>query len=426
MTSLTEPSPAQEPSDVVVLRGRVVTPGGVLDDGVVVLAGPTIAWVGPAGEVPGEWRGGAPEPAAGTTILPGLVDIHCHGGGGASFPDATTAEQVRSAADEHLRHGTTSLVASLVTASGDVLCERAALLADAADAGVLVGIHAEGPFLSYERRGAQSPEHLVDGDPRLVERLAAAARGHLVTMTVAPEVPGVVCPPDDVLAALVAAGAIPSPGHSDGTFEQFEAAITRSVALLRAAPGAPSTRPTATHLFNGMRPLHHREPGPVAASLDAAARGEMVVEMVADGTHLAYGTVRTVFDLVGPDAIALVTDAMAATGMADGDYRLGPMAVRVADGVARIVTPDEHGEPVAGAIAGGTAHLLDVVRHAVAAGVPLADAVLAAGRTPASVLGRTDIGVLVPGARADVLVTDGALHPLRVLRAGRDTLPTHP
>jgi len=125
-----------------------------------------------------------------------------------------------------------------------------------------------------------------------------------------------------------------------------------------------------------------------------------------------------VFDLVGPDAIALVTDAMAATGMADGDYRLGPMAVQVAGGVARIVTPDAAGVPVAGAIAGGTAHLLDVVRQVVAAGVPLADAVLAAGRTPAGVLGRADIGVLAPGARADVLVTDDDLRPRRVLRGG--------
>jgi len=400
-----------------LLRGRVVTPDGVLDDGVLVLVGPAIAWVGPADEVPPAWRDAVPAPSD-ETILPGLVDIHCPGGGGASFPDATTPEEVRRAADEHLRHGTTSLVASLVTADAETLCARAALLADEVDAGHLVGIHAEGPFLSFARRGAQSPEHLVPGDPHLVRRLAAAARGHLVTMTVAPELPGVVGPPDDVLAALVAAGAVPSPGHSDASFEQFEAGLTRAAHLLRTDPHARSGRPTATHLFNGMRPLHHRDPGPVAASLDAASRGEAVVELVADGTHLADGTVRTVFDLVGPDAIALVTDAMAATGMADGDYRLGPMAVQVAGGVARIVTPGADGVPVAGAIAGGTAHLLDVVRHVVAAGVPLVDAVLAAGRTPAGVLGRTDIGVLAAGARADVLITDDDLRPRRVLRGG--------
>ena len=401
------------PTPSFVLRGRVVTPDGVVEDGAVAVDGSTIAWVGAVDDVPEPWRAALGAPTT-DTLLPGLVDVHCHGGGGASFPDATTADEVTRAAAEHLRHGTTSLVASTVTASADVLLARAALLADAVEAGLLVGIHAEGPFLSHARRGAQSPEHLVAGDPDLVRRMAEAARGHLVTMTVAPEVPGVVAPPDDVMAALVAAGAIPSIGHTDATAEQAEVAIARACGLLATDPGARSSRPTATHLFNGMRPLHHRDPGPVAACLAAAARGDLVVELVADGTHLADATVRTVFDLVGPTAIVLVTDAMAAAGMPDGDYRLGPMDVRVAGGVARIVGPDGS----SGAIAGGTAHLLDVVRCAVRAGVPLADVVRAASLTPAGVLGRADIGALTVGRRADVVVVDDHLHPLRVLRAG--------
>lgn len=398
---------------VVVARGRVVTPDGVLDDGAVAVEGAAIAWVGPAGEAPEPWRAALPGPTS-DTVLPGLVDIHCHGGGGASFPDATSSDEVATAAGEHLRHGTTSLVGSLVTAAADVLVERAALLAGAVDAGVLVGVHAEGPFLSYERRGAQSPDHLVPGDPALVRRLAEAAHGHLVTMTVAPEVPGVVAPPDDVMAALVGAGALPSVGHTDGSAEQAEAAIARAVTLLAANPATAGRRPTATHLFNGMRPLHHRDPGPVAACLAATARGELVVELVADGTHLADATVRAVFDLVGPESIVLVTDAMAAAGLGDGDYRLGPMDVRVAGGVARIVGPDG----AAGSIAGGTAHLLDVVRCTVRAGVPLVDAVRAASLTPATVLGRADVGALAAGRRADLVVADGDLRPRRVMRAG--------
>lgn len=394
-----------------VLRGRVVTPDEVVADGAVVVESELLRWVGPATAVPEAWRGVLPAPSD-DTLLPGLVDIHCHGGGGASFPDATTAHEVTTAADEHLRHGTTTLVASLVTAAGDVLVERARLLADAVEAGVLAGVHAEGPFLSYERRGAQSPDHLVPGDPGLVRRLVEASRGTLVTMTVAPEVPGVVGPPDDVMAALVAGGALPSVGHTNGTAEQAEAAIARAVELLGALPGG--RRATATHLFNGMRPLHHREPGPVAACLAAAARGELVVELVADGTHLADATVRMVFDLVGPDSILLVTDAMAAAGLGDGDYRLGPMDVRVADGVARIVQPDGS----AGSIAGGVAHLLDVVRSTAGAGVGLVDAVRAASRTPAAVLGLAGVGGLVAGHRADVVVVDDELRPLRVLRGG--------
>ncbi|AEI12956.1 N-acetylglucosamine-6-phosphate deacetylase [Cellulomonas gilvus] len=391
-----------------LLRGRVVTPSTVIADGVVVIEGERLAWVGPAERLPA----GLTAPAASDlTLLPGLVDLHCHGGGGTSFPDAVTAAEVAQAADEHLRHGTTTLVASLVTAPADVLLARTALLADAADAGVVAGIHLEGPFLSADRCGAQNPADMLAGDPALVRSIAHAARGHLVTMTVAPEVDGA----HDVLEALVEAGALPSIGHTDASAEQVDAAADRTFDLLAASDAARSERPTATHLFNGMRPVHHRDPGPVTACLAAAARGELVVELVADGTHLAAGTVRAVFDLLGADSIALVTDAMAAAGMPDGDYQLGPMAVRVADGVARIVTEDGQ----AGAIAGGTAHLLDVLRFVVTHGVPLVEAVRAAATTPATVLGRRDVGALAAGRRADVLVVDDALRPLRVLRAGR-------
>ncbi|WP_249669210.1 N-acetylglucosamine-6-phosphate deacetylase [Cellulomonas hominis] len=427
---------AESPAADVVLRGEVVTPTEVVPDGAVVLSEGRIAWVGPAAQLPGTWADDLPtDPAPGTTLLPGLVDLHDHGGGGASFPDATTREDALVAAREHLRHGTTSLVASLVTAPRDVLLSRAALLADLVESGDLVGIHAEGPFLSVDRCGAQNPADMLAGDPGLVVDLAAAARGHLVTMTVAPEVPGVAdghggadgpgTGGDDVLAALVRSGAVPSVGHTDASSEQVDAAVARTRALLSggrrsAAAGGGggrgrSPRPTATHLFNGMRPLHHRDPGPIAACLAAAARGDLVVELVADGTHLADGTVRAVFDLVGPGSIALVTDAMAAAGMADGDYRLGPMAVRVGDGVARVLEDDG----TAGAIAGGTAHLLDVVRTVVASGIGIVAAVRAAATTPAEVLGRSDLGALAVGRRGDVVVTDEDLAPVAVYRAGR-------
>uniref|UniRef100_UPI001295A775 amidohydrolase family protein n=1 Tax=Modestobacter roseus TaxID=1181884 RepID=UPI001295A775 len=145
--------------------------------------------------------------------------------------------------------------------------------------------------------------------------------------------------------------------------------------------------------------------------LAAAARGELVLEVIADGVHLAPETVAMLFDLVGPDAIALVTDAMAAAGMADGSYNLGSLPVAVRDGVARLAGGS-------GAIAGGTARLVDVVRRTVAAGVPLADAVRSAAVTPARLLGREDVGELAAGRRADVLVTDLDLTPTAVLRGG--------
>lgn len=410
-----------------VLRGEVVTPTEILTDGAVVLIDDRIAWVGLVADLPGQWREDLPaEPAPGTTVLPGLIDLHDHGGGGESFPDATGADQVRTAAREHLRHGTTGLVASLVTAPREVLLARAALLADLVDAGELIGIHAEGPFLSADRCGAQNPDDMLGGDPVLVAELAAAARGHLVTMTVAPEVPGVADGGPgrpDALSALVEAGAVPSIGHTDAHAPVVEAAIARGRALLAGGEraesvggGVPGRSPrlTATHLFNGMRPLHHRDPGPIAACLAAASRGELVVELVADGTHLDPATVRSVFDLVGPEQIMLVTDAMAAAGMPDGDYRLGPMAVRVGDGVARLIAEDG----ASGAIAGGTAHLIDVVRATVAAGVPLVSAVRAAATTPATVVGSDDLGALVAGRRGDVLVTQDDLSPVAVYRGG--------
>lgn len=399
---------------VEALRGRVVAPGRVLEDGVVVVEDARITWVGPAADAPS----GVVVPDARTeppTYLPGLVDIHCHGGGGAGFPDSPDVATARRAALEHLRHGTTSLVASLVTADEDTLLARTATLAELADAGELAGIHLEGPYLSPHRCGAQDPAFMTEGRPGTVRRVAQVARGWLATMTVAPDVPGVTGR-DGVAATLADVGAVPSLGHTDATDVVMAAALAEARTAL-AAPGARSPRPTVTHLFNGMAPWHHRVPGPVPAALAAAARGDAVIELVADGVHLAPGTVRAVFSLVGAANIALVTDAMAAAGMPDGDYVLGPAAVVVRDGVARLA-PEPGAPPDSGAIAGGTAHLLDVVRATVAAGVDLLDAVTAATATPAAVLGRTDVGALAAGLRADVVELDGDMRPLRVMRAG--------
>ncbi|PZR52044.1 N-acetylglucosamine-6-phosphate deacetylase [Xylanimonas oleitrophica] len=410
-----------DPNVPMVLRGRVVLPDTVLDDGVVVVTGDRLAFVGPVEDALtlGFLPGAPPAAAPGTTVLPGLVDLHNHGGGGASFPDATTPDEVRTAVEAHLGAGTTTMLGSLVTASRETLLERAVLLGSLVERGLLAGIHAEGPFLSHERRGAQSPEHLLPGDVGLLRELVAASGGHLRTMTVAPEVPGVVGP-GGVAEALVEAGVVPSLGHTAGSAEQAEALVAQVAPALRAraADGGPAREMTVTHLFNGMPPLHHRDPGPVAACMAAAGRGEVVAELVGDGVHLAPATVRSMFGALGADRLALVTDAMAAAGMPDGSYELGPMAVTVHGGVARLVDPARPQDPHAGAIAGGTARLVDVVRATVTAGVPLADAVRSASWVPARVLGLSDVGGLVAGRRADVLVTDGDLRPLLVLRAG--------
>lgn len=399
-------------------RGRVVTPTAVIDGGAVVIEGDRIVFVGTYDEACarfGSLVGQLVELADDAVILPGLVDIHNHGGGGASFPDVASADEAMTAVLEHRRHGTTTLVASLVTADRETLLRRAATLGELGEAGELAGIHLEGPFLSADRCGAQNPTDMLAGDPGLVRAIAKASRGHFVTMTVAPEVPGIVGP-GGVIETLIEVGALPSIGHTDCSVAQVEVAVDCAAAALDAA-GRPEARITATHLFNGMRPVHHRDPGPILGCLAAAARGRLVVELIGDGTHLDPATVRSVIDLVGTDghgvgrdAVVFVTDAMAAAGLPDGPYQLGPMSVTVADGVARLTE--------GGAIAGGTAHLLDIVRTSVAGGVPLVAAVRAASATPAAVLGLDDVGGLVAGYRADVLVVDAHLRPVRVLRAG--------
>lgn len=384
-----------------------MTPGAVIEDGVVVYDGEVVRWVGAVDQVPAELRGVADgaERYEGH-VLPGLVDLHCHGGGGASFPDAADAEAARTAVAEHRRHGTTSLVASLVTAEPRVLRERTALLVELAEAGEIAGIHFEGPFIAAERCGAQNPAAIQAPDAALTAELLELGRGHVVTMTIAPEAPGAA----EVSRALAAGGALPSFGHTVASAAQARRAAREAGEELGRAPGARSARPTVTHLCNGMNPMHHREPGPIPEFLAAAGRGRLVLELIADGTHLHPDLVRAFFEIAGRENIVLVTDAMAATGMPDGDYQLGSLAVTVADGVARLTGGTS--------IAGGTAHLIDVVRATVAGGVALADAVFAAATGPALVLGDQTVGALEAGRRADILITDEDLRPVRVIRKG--------
>lgn len=387
------------PPVTALIRGDLISSGRRLDDAVVQVERDRFGWVGPAASWPGAEL---PPPAPGQLILPGLVDVHCHGGGGAGFPEADDTA-VRTATDHHLHQGTTGLVASLVSAPGDVLAERVRALVPHVAAGRLVGIHLEGPFLVSTRCGAQDPRTIVPGDPILLRRLIDAGQGTIVSITLAPETARL----EELLDILGAADVTPSFGHTDASTAATNAAI--------AAVGG--RRLGATHLFNAMPPLLSRAPGPVAACLAAAARGEMVLELVADGVHLADETVSMVFELVGAEQIALVTDATAAAGMPDGRYPLGTMTIDVVAGQARLVAPP--GE--AGAIAGGTARLIDVLRRTVQqAGVALTDAVTAATSTPARLIGREgDLGDVLPGRRADLLLTDHKLRPQGVLRAGR-------
>jgi N-acetylglucosamine-6-phosphate deacetylase len=384
-----------------LLTGSVVGPQGLVPDGAVVVSGATIGWVGPRAALPKEWSH-AVEPegwATGRTLLPGLVDIHCHGGGGGEFgPEAAGA---RKAIDHHHRSGTTTLVGSLVSGFRPTMLDGIRALVPYAADGELAGIHLEGPFLSGARCGAQDPEALGPPDPAFLDEVATAGAGFVAHMTYAPELPGA----GDVPRALAELGAVASVGHTDADWAGAAAALTS------ARTGARGGLPLVTHLFNGMPPMHHRAPGPVAAALSAAGRGEAVVELIADGVHLDAGTVRMVFDTVGAEHIALVSDAMAAAGLPDGDYTLGRQAVRVTGREARLVP--------SGSLAGGVSTVLEQVRWCVQElGIGLLDAVTAASRTPARALALAGAGSLAAGAHADVVVVDDDLVALRVMRRG--------
>ncbi len=387
---------AHKTPDRLLTGGRVVTPEGVLSPGWIRVAGNLIDAVGPGAATPPLPPGLPVTDLRGHWVLPGFVDMHVHGGGGASFP-AGPADDARRAAEFHRGHGSTTIVASLVTAPLADLEARAATLAALAGQDVIAGIHLEGPFLSTARCGAQDPRHMLAPDLAVFERLHMAAAGHLRVITIAPELPGAA----GLIKAAAWAGVTAAVGHTDATAD-----------IASAAVDAGATH--ATHVFNGMRPLHHREPGPAGVLLD---RDEVTCEVIADGVHLHDIVIRLAARAAGPGRLVLITDAMAAAGMPDGSYRLGSMRVDVAGGVARLAGGGEPG--TAGAIAGSTATMADVVRHAVAAGLPVTAVAAAASTTPARVLGLGDrTGALRAGLDADLVVCDEEFRLRAVMRQG--------
>ncbi len=264
---------------------------------------------------------------------------------------------------------------------------------------MLAGIHLEGPWLSARRCGAHEPSTLRDPDPAEVRAVLAAGRGTIRMVTLAPELDGAT----DAIRAVVGAGAVAAVGHTDATYDQARAAV---------AAGAT----VATHLFNAMRPVHHREPGPVVALVED---DRVTLELITDGVHLHPALLREVVARAGADRVSLVTDAMAAAGMPDGGYEIGALAVDVVDGVARLAGADT--------IAGSTATMDALFRFAVAHSPADPDAdpdagLLAAVRStsvvPARALGLEDVGSLQTGAYADLVVLDTDLVVVRVMRRG--------
>jgi len=318
---------------------------------------------------------------AGAILTPGFVDIHGHGGGGASFDDGP--EAIAAARAVHRAHGTTRAVLSLVTATVDDLAARVGVVAElAGDDSTILGSHLEGPFLDAAHKGAHTESLLRAPDPASVDRLVQAGRGTLRQVTLAPELPGGL----DATRRFVGAGVAVAVGHTGATQAEAAAAFDAGASLL-------------THAFNAMPGIHHRAPGPVVAAMRDP---RVTLELIADGIHVHPDVVALAF-AGAPGRIALITDAMAAAGAPDGHYALGGLAVTVRGGTARL--------DAGGAIAGSTLTQDAALRLVVGCGVALPDAVAALTTVPARALGLEGrFGSLRPGAAADAVLWDERLH----------------
>lgn len=352
--------------EAAVVRGRLVPGDVAIDEDAVV----------EAGLAPG---------TRGRVAVPGLVDLQVNGFAGVDFL-AASPEDYERAGEALLESGVTAYQPTFITAAEGTLVEALRAVPAAGAGPRILGAHVEGPFLSPERLGTHPPEHRRDPDLALLERLLDT--GRVTEFTLAPELPGAAA----LITRLRGRGVVVSAGHTNATAAQAHEAFDLGVS-------------TVTHLFNAMRPFRSRDPGVVGVAL---TRRDVHVQLIVDGHHLADETVLLVWAAAG-GRLALVSDATAAAGGPAGTYQLGDVEIELSDGVP--VRED-------GVLAGTALTMIDAVRNLHALGIPFEEAVGAATTVPARILGRSDIGVLEPGGRADVVVLDDRLEIVNVFCAG--------
>ena len=383
---------------IVIHADRAFTPFEEISDAVLVIQGSKISAVGQKGKVDLP-RGGREIHARGRTVVPGFVDVHIHGAGGHDVMEGTR-EALEIITATVAAHGTTSLVATTVTASEKETCDSVAGIArfilDTSQfparelSAEILGIHFEGPFISQARRGVHPAKWIAHPSSELLALLLREARGTAQILTLAPELPGAL----DLILAARRAGLVISLGHTDATYEQAQAAIDLGASH-------------AAHVFNAMRPFSHRGTGVIGAVLTSP---KVSAELIADGVHVDEAAMRMLVELKTPERVILVSDGISATGMPDGKYQLGMFEVKVSGGVARNAE---------GKLAGSTLTLDRALRNIIALGVPLASALRMVTSNPARQIGLgTRKGVLAPGADADLVFLDDKLEVTAVMTRG--------
>ena len=364
---------------MIVAAHRLLTPGGFVGGWVEVAHDRIASW--------GEGLAPAEPDVVADVVSPGFVDVHCHGGGGANF--GADPAQNSTVLATHAAHGTTTMVASLVTGTLTDLAKEVRILSGFAEEGRIAGIHLEGPWLAEEYKGAHPASLLLNPQISDIDALLDAGGGHVLMVTLAPEKPGGI----EAVRHLSERGVMASVGHTACDYE---------IACEAIEAGARGT----THLFNAMPDILHRAPGP---GLALWSDPRVWVELICDGIHVHPKLIAHVM-ATKPERCVLVTDAMAAAGFDDGDYVLGELPVNVRNGVAHIAGTST--------IAGSTLTLDSAVRMAVAAGADPVLALQAATSHPADYLGLTDVGRIEPGFRADLVCLTDDLVPTRVMHHG--------
>lgn len=378
---------------IAFVGGKVVTPFRCIEPATIIIDGKKIFELGKVNEVritPGT----KVIDTSGMIISPGFVDLLCHGGAGKGFADED-GDALDIISNYYYKHGTTTMLAGLYSKPFQMLINdirRIVQYIESKNETNIFGIHMEGPYINPKLKGAMNEKYLWKPDLNSWLNLRDAARGYIKIMTIAPELPGAL----EIMRTAAQDRIVLSIGHSEATYEEIEAAIDNGASHV-------------THIFNAMRPLHHRNPSVVTA---AFLRDELKIELISDGIHVHPIVMKLIYKLKGARGINLITDAIKASGMPDGEYEFADQKVIVKNKKAYLEN---------GTLAGSTLTMEEAVRvMAQDVGVPLTDAIRMASLNGTKVLGIQRIkGILAAGMDADIIVMDQNFHIHVTMKEGK-------